>query len=97
MVIDYLTKLGIRVQNKNGEQRTICPECSHLRRKKKDRCLSVKIDADGAQFNCWHCGFHGGTFDEANRPRARLGGVGSKTKRTDFGADGRRLRYGVLP
>src|SRR5262249_3394044 len=31
---------------------SICPKCSHDRKKKKLKCLSVKIDADGA---CWHC------------------------------------------
>jgi hypothetical protein len=39
MVIDDLEKLGIRVRNQNGEQRTTCPQCSHTRQKKRDRCL----------------------------------------------------------
>jgi hypothetical protein len=94
MVIERLNELGIRVQNKPGEQRTTCPKCSHLRTKKRDRCLSVKIDADGGTFNCWHCGFSGGVSEDG----ARRAGVGVKTRdqRGDFGLAGRRLRYGVL-
>lgn len=41
-----------------GEQDTICPQCSHTRKKKNDRCLSVNVDA-GSWF-CHHCSWSGG-------------------------------------
>lgn len=42
----------------SGEIKTICPNCSHTRKKKTDRCLSVNIDK--RLFKCWHCGIAGG-------------------------------------
>lgn len=39
-----------------------CPACSHTRKKKHVRCLSVKSDANGFMLNCHHCGFQGGAF-----------------------------------
>src|SRR5262249_18460931 len=44
-----------------GERSTTCKECSHTRSRagKKKKCLSVKIDADGACWHCNHCGWSG--------------------------------------
>src|SRR4051794_34534989 len=96
MVIDQLAKLGIRVQNREGEQKTQCPKCSHIRRKKKDRCLSVKIEHEQACWNCWHCSYTGGTNDK-NIERGRdLGRAKTQAQPSDFGASRRRLRYGFL-
>jgi putative DNA primase/helicase len=44
---------------------TTCPECSHSRRKKKEPCLSVKIDGRGVLWNCHHCGWQGHQFYDA--------------------------------
>jgi hypothetical protein len=93
MVIEQLERLGIRVRNQLGEQRTQCPQCSANRHKKRDRCLAVRVDSDGAQFHCWHCDWAGGV--SADERRNSLGGK-QKHQRGDFGAHGRRLRYGVL-
>lgn len=41
-----------------GEITTICPECSHTRKKKKDKCLGVNLDKK--VWNCAHCGWKGG-------------------------------------
>jgi putative DNA primase/helicase len=46
---------------------TICPQCSHARRKKRDRCLSVLIDGRGVRWNCHHCGWKGYEFYDSNR------------------------------
>ena len=55
---DILRKFNIRAHHaKTGNQTTNCPKCSHLRKKKRDRCLSVKIDSVGVQFHCHHCGY----------------------------------------
>ena len=52
--IDY----GIKVPtNATGNIKTTCPECSHTRKKSREKCLSVNID-EGV-WNCHHCGFTG--------------------------------------
>lgn len=48
---------GIQVSG-TGEQDTLCPECSHARKKSSDRCLSVNTDA--GTWLCHHCGWSGG-------------------------------------
>lgn len=37
-----------------GVKKTICPLCSHTRKKKTDPCLSVNFDTGKAK--CWNCG-----------------------------------------
>jgi len=37
----------------NGEIQTLCPSCSHTRKKKTDKCLSVNIETGVAK--CWNC------------------------------------------
>jgi hypothetical protein len=59
---DILAGLGIKLNSyANGEHTSTCPACSATRKKKKIRCLSVMIDADGYCFFCHHCGHKGGT------------------------------------
>lgn len=41
-----------------GEVRTICPECSHTRKKSGEKCLAVNVE-QGTWF-CHHCGWGGG-------------------------------------
>ena len=62
-----LSKHGIHLRDlREGEHKTKCPQCSQARKKKRDPCLSVKIDGDGgACWNCWHCG------DTGNIPGGR--------------------------
>ena len=47
-------KLGNRT---TGTTQTVCPECSHSRKKKTDKCLSV--DLDRGLYKCHHCGVSG--------------------------------------
>jgi twinkle protein len=50
---------GIEIPHgRSGEVDTICPQCSHARRKRTARCLSVNT-IDGTWF-CHHCGWAGG-------------------------------------
>lgn len=93
IVLDQLASLGIRYRNTTGEQKTTCPQCSHLRRKKSDRCLSLRIDHDGFAAHCWHCGWTAGG-SESDRRAVRKP---AQNQHGDFGAHGRRVRYGVLP
>jgi len=83
---------GIRVANKPGQHRTHCPKCSHLRRNKSDRCLSVVIEHDGWAAHCWHCGWTAGGNERARQHIHR----GKENQRPDFGTAGRRARYGVI-
>lgn len=54
-----LEKKGIDVRRINTTGKTICPNCSHLRKNKKDTCLSV--DVVTGVYNCHNnCGFSGG-------------------------------------
>lgn len=45
-----------------GEVQTICPQCSHTRKKKTDKCLSVNLDKQ--VWHCHHCGWDGGLKPE---------------------------------
>src|SRR5688572_20983184 len=40
-----------------GQVKTICPQCSHSRKKKKDPCLSVNIDQ--GVWKCYNCNWTG--------------------------------------
>jgi twinkle protein len=54
---------------REGNVKTKCPKCSHLRRHKSDPCLSVSIKSDGVVFQCHNCGFHGGEYFESRAER----------------------------
>jgi twinkle protein len=49
------------------EVQTTCPKCSHARRKKSAKCLSVNIEK--GVFTCHHCGWSGSLND--SRPEHR--------------------------
>lgn len=58
MYVTELTKLGINLNGKHfGQIKTVCPKCSHLRKKKKDFCLQVNIDS--GVYKCWNCEWKG--------------------------------------
>jgi transposase-like protein len=67
---------------------TTCPRCSHQRKKKSARCLSVRIDREGVRFKCHHCGWQGRELYEqrfkSTRDRSLRGGQ-------DLGRDRRAL------
>lgn len=51
--------VNINTRNKtSGSMKTTCPQCSHLRKKKSDPCLSVNLDKK--MWNCHNCGWAGG-------------------------------------
>lgn len=54
---------GIDVSRAHGgpEVKTVCPKCSHTRKKATQKCLNVNLD-DGV-YHCWHCGFSGKASD----------------------------------
>ena len=59
--MEKLNEQGIHLRNMNaGDHKTTCPQCSHTRRNKKDQCLSVTIEGDGAAvWKCHHCEWKG--------------------------------------
>ena len=60
-MMEELKKHGIRLKNHSiGNQKTVCPKCSHTRSNKQDPCLSVTINTDGTLWKCHHCDFKGG-------------------------------------
>ena len=48
--------LGISVPRRVHERQT-CPECSHLRRKRNEKCLTVTQTSAGIEVYCHHCGW----------------------------------------
>lgn len=54
-----LIDMGIRLHRQSGQTKELCPRCSHTRKNKKEKCLSVNID-DGT-FHCHNpgCDFRG--------------------------------------
>lgn len=54
-----LSNIGIEIDKIRGNSgKVICPKCSHLRKKKKDPCLSVNI-SEGI-YKCHNCEWSGG-------------------------------------
>jgi twinkle protein len=50
--------IGIDTRGKaTGHTKTLCPQCSHTRKKKLDPCLSV--DLDQGVYHCFNCGWAG--------------------------------------
>lgn len=56
---ELLERLGIDLKKINKDGKTLCPKCSHTRKKKNDPCLSVNV-VEG-KYNCWNdtCDFKG--------------------------------------
>ncbi len=90
---DRLDEAGIALpSHRPGNHRTLCPQCSHTRRKAQQRCLSVTLTTTGAVWLCHHCGWHGGVGERTNRTRNR--DMGSRTRRwaDQLGEIGRKIR-----
>jgi twinkle protein len=49
--------IDIRSTKTSGEVQCICPQCSHTRKKKSDKCLSVNLNKES--WFCHHCGWKG--------------------------------------
>lgn len=55
IVIDLKTKKEYTIEpNKNGENTMVCPECSHTRKKKTDKCFGYNVNKGAGR--CNHCG-----------------------------------------
>ena len=60
---------GINIdESRTGETTALCPQCSHTRKKKSDKCLSVNMNKE--TWFCHHCGWKGGLpIDDRTPPR----------------------------
>ena len=57
-VSDQLRAVGIVLRrHEPGTRKTTCPQCSHLRRKRAEACLSVTIEPGHAVWHCHNCGW----------------------------------------
>ena len=57
-LLDYDIRLSDR---RPGAHKSVCPRCSHDRKNKDDKCLSITIEVSGgAVWQCHHCGWTGG-------------------------------------
>ena len=65
MTFDFMAE-GIDVSG-TGEQKTICPNCSHTRKKRTQKCLNVNTDT--GVFHCWHCDWSGKAKEPGNNYR----------------------------
>jgi twinkle protein len=64
-----LDEHGIRLRHhRDGNQKLLCPKCSHTRKNRSDPCLSVLIDADGVTWNCKNCEWKGAVKERAGDP-----------------------------
>lgn len=54
---DKFSEIGINIGTKNGEFQITCPKCSHKRKKKSQKCLSVNVDK--GLYYCHHCKWSG--------------------------------------
>lgn len=50
--------IHIKSAQRTGEYKSTCPKCSHERKKKTHKCLSVNLDKQ--VWKCAHCGWAGG-------------------------------------
>lgn len=59
---------GIKLRDyRQGTQKTLCPQCSHTRKKKTDLCLSVTIDHNGAVWHCHNCEWTGSSNEKTKK------------------------------
>lgn len=62
---EKLLEENIKIQS-YGQQKTVCPKCSHTRRNKYDTCLSINVEHDIAIWHCHHCDWKGSVYDSPN-------------------------------
>ncbi len=96
-----LSGVGVQLRHwRPGNHKTLCPQCSHLRKKRKDPCLSVTIQTDRALLHCHNCGWGTAVFEDNDNGNKTVGehyrlGKGQRSKRVDLGTARRRQRYGI--
>ena len=54
-MIDTTALMFAGITPPTSGNRTICPKCSHKRRKQNERCMVVTADDDFIRVYCHHC------------------------------------------
>lgn len=57
--------IGIQTMRTGGREKVLCPECSHTRTNKREKCLS--LDHDDGLYNCHHCGWSGSIHERRQK------------------------------
>ena len=57
--------IDLKTSRVSGEVVTTCPQCSHTRKKKTDKCLSVNLDKK--VWHCNHCGWSGALKEQVKK------------------------------
>src|SRR5262249_23234028 len=69
MLAEQLLQQGIRPKRyTSGDQKLLCPKCSHTRKDRRDPCLSLTIDGESAVWNCHNCSWSGAVRDAGQQP-----------------------------
>jgi twinkle protein len=74
MLAELLLDHGIRPRRyADGDQKLVCPRCSHTRKHRSDPCLSLTIARNEAIWKCHHCEWSGAVNERENhrQPRRR--------------------------
>ena len=72
---ELLLEQGIRPRSfAAGSRKLLCPRCSQMRKNRKDPCLTLTIDRNGAGsvWNCHHCGWSGAVNERRDDRLPRL-------------------------
>ena len=63
---------GEALRRGSGQHKIVCPFCSHQRKKRGQKTLSIKVEGDSIVYNCWHCEASGGvSLQERQMPNVR--------------------------
>jgi len=73
--------LGISHRKNSGEEKVLCPKCSHTRKKKKDPCLSINHDT--GLYHCFNCHWSG-TINKSEVMKVEKPVVLPKLNRTEL-------------
>jgi twinkle protein len=69
---ELLLEHDIRLRDHlSGDQKLVCPRCSHTRKNRRDPCLSLTIDRGRAVWKCHHCEWSGGVSERNDRRPGR--------------------------
>jgi len=72
VLAELLLEHGIRPKDyRDGDQKLVCPQCSHQRKHRCDPCLSLTIDRYGAVWLCHNCGWRGAVSERGDSRMTR--------------------------
>jgi len=72
LIAELLLEHGIRPKDYlDGDQKLICPQCSHRRKDRRDPCLSLTIDRYGAVWLCHNCEWKGAVKERSDTRMVR--------------------------